>query len=346
MEDYLFPRGNAGQSPQQEPLASSSWIAPSQVYEHLSYVEGDLSNVNPFIFGKLGDAKGKEKLLHYDDDAHIVTIAGSRSGKGVSLVIPNLLSYQGSIICVDLKGENAQITAEYRREVLGQDVMVLDPFNVTAFQSSSFNPLSSLDPTSKLLVDDVSDIAEALIVRSGGKDAHWDESAKSVIKMILLYIVHHHPEEERHLKWVRDYLLNGMESEASGESSFDIFLVYLEDYEHDFISGMAKRLLSMGESERGSVMSTVHRNTEFLDSLSIQDVIGTSDIELSSLRNAKGASIYLVMPEIRLAQQSRWLRLLITVFLHYLQSDIKRDPQSPSVMLVLDEFPALGYMHK
>lgn len=348
MSERHFPRGNEGspgeKRPAQEPLATANWFLPQAVCTHLCFDENDPTNTSPFLLGHLPDEAGKNTLLAYNDDSHIVTIAGSRSGKGVSLVVPNLLSYRGSVICVDLKGENAAITAQYRRDVLGQDMMILDPFHVTEFETAQFNPLAFLEPDSHTLIDDVGDISEALIVRTSGKDAHWDESAKSVIKMILLYIVLEHPKEERHLVWLRDYLLTGIQSEESGSSSFNNFLLLLDDHTHSFISGMAKRLLDMGDNERGSVMSTVFRNTEFLDSPSIQETIKCSDIDLSSLRGLKGASIYLVMPEIRLAGQTRWLRLLITVFLQYLQTDIKTDPHAPSVMLVLDEFAALGYM--
>lgn len=100
------------------------------------------------------------------DDRHITTIAGSRSGKGRSVIIPNLLMYPGSMIVIDPKGENATITCRHRAEKLGQNVCVLDPFEITAEHCvpyrKRFNPLRILGLDSPTLVED-----------SGLISAHW-----------------------------------------------------------------------------------------------------------------------------------------------------------------------------
>jgi len=65
------------------------------------------------------------------DDRHRTLVAGSRSGKGRSVIVPELLTYAGSMIVIDPKGENAGITANYRADELGQKVFIIDPFQVT-----------------------------------------------------------------------------------------------------------------------------------------------------------------------------------------------------------------------
>lgn len=78
------------------------------------------------------------RLVGWKDDRHVMTIAGSRAGKGVSLIIPNLLLYEDSALVIDPKGENARITARRRgteADGLGQDVYVLDPFGVSGVSS-------------------------------------------------------------------------------------------------------------------------------------------------------------------------------------------------------------------
>ena len=101
--------------------------------------------------------------IGFDDDRHVVTIAGARAGKGQSSIIPNCCFYPGSIVCLDPKGENASLTAERRGpgnewcEGLGQEVYVLDPFGVAEVPDelrASLNPLALLDKTSSLIVDD------------------------------------------------------------------------------------------------------------------------------------------------------------------------------------------------
>ena len=77
------------------------------------------------LIGAFGD-----KLIGIEDNRHVMTVAGSRSGKSVTL-IGNLLYYRGSVLAIDPKAELANITAE-RRAALGQKVIVLDPFNHAA----------------------------------------------------------------------------------------------------------------------------------------------------------------------------------------------------------------------
>ena len=111
-------------------------------------------------------------LLRYDGPAHLLTIAPTRSGKGVGAIIPNLLLADRSVLCVDPKGENARVTAR-RRETLGP-VHVLDPFGIAGRPSGTFNPLDVLDPDSLDLAEDAASLAEALVYDPPGQvgEAH------------------------------------------------------------------------------------------------------------------------------------------------------------------------------
>jgi type IV secretion system protein VirD4 len=90
------------------------------------------------------------------DDRHIITIAGSRAGKGRSVIVPNLITYPGSVLAIDPKGDLAALTADWRADVLGQKVIVLDPFGVAGEvaerHAGSFNPLSILSRDSTTLI--------------------------------------------------------------------------------------------------------------------------------------------------------------------------------------------------
>ena len=90
------------------------------------------------FIGETLEVEGEVAPSGWSDNRHVVTVAGSRAGKGTSAIIPNLLRYTGSVVCVDPKGENASVTAAHRGSSgtgeygkgLGQDVYVLDPFMV------------------------------------------------------------------------------------------------------------------------------------------------------------------------------------------------------------------------
>lgn len=366
-----FPRGNAHHKTDHEPIATSEWSDKEGILKHFA-LGGSVQN--PFIFGKLESESGESQLLAYNDDAGIVTIAGSRAGKGVSLIIPNLLNYQGGVIVTDPKGENAKASAQWRQQYLGQDISVFDPFGITQFESASFNPLLCFDPKHDEFIDDITDLAEALIVRGNGNDPHWDESARSVIKMILIYIVLDHDQDDKNLIWLRTLILKGqskserrdyepkkffydeslseeenaqIEQEIAEEliqdqhASFVMLLKNLSHHDNDYVSGTAQRLLQAGDRERGSIISTVQRNTEFLDSKTIQRVLKGNNFDLSKLWNS---TIYLVLPEMRMTGQSRFLRLMLTMMLRHVQMFPKPNKEDPSLLLVLDECATLGYM--
>lgn len=371
-----LPRANLEHPRQHEPLATAQWPVDRDVVDRFPEKEG---SVNPFFFGKLQSETGEEHLLQYCDDAHIFTVAGSRAGKGLSLIVPNLLTYPGPVIVLDMKGENAAVTAKARRR-LGQNVAIFAPFGVEGLETTFLNPLTYFDPDHLAFMDDITDFAEALIVKANSSDPHWDESARSVLKMILIYIIMDHPKTKKNLAWLRTLILKGQAkcekphykrpkydydetlSEAENEEireevndeirrdqqkSFLQFLKNLGDHRHDYVAGTAQRLLQAGDRERGSILSTVQRNTEFLDSPPIQSALGEDsdrlpEEEAFDLNDIRNTSIYLILPEERLASQSRWLRLMITLMLRHLQTDIHSDRGEHSLLLVLDEAAALG----
>src|SRR5271155_3618262 len=138
-----FPRGVPGRDLSNNIAPHACWADPNFIgaHPHWKYEPGK-------VF--LGSLPGN-RLIGVSDDSHIMTIAGSRAGKGVSTIIPNLIESPGSVLVIDPKGENARHTKNRRghgsravQESLGQDVFVLDPFGVSGHPTASFNPLSMI----------------------------------------------------------------------------------------------------------------------------------------------------------------------------------------------------------
>src|ERR1700710_1111441 len=124
-----FPRG-LPDGDRNKPLGTGRWVS--------STAGGDLVGQwkpGQFLLGR--DSMGR--YAGVSDDRHILTVAGSRAGKGTSLIVPNLLHYPGSCLAIDPKGELATLTAS-RRSAQGSEwsqamdpergqVFALDPFN-------------------------------------------------------------------------------------------------------------------------------------------------------------------------------------------------------------------------
>jgi len=109
----------------------------------------------------IGRDGGTGKLLRYDGPSHLLTMAPTRTGKGVGTIIPNLLTANRSVICIDPKGENAKIAGR-THEKFGP-VHVLDPFGATGKLSVAYNPFDPLDPDGLDVAEDARTLAEAIV---------------------------------------------------------------------------------------------------------------------------------------------------------------------------------------
>ena len=273
-------------------------------------------------------------LLRYDGPAHLLTIAPTRSGKGVGAIIPNLLLLDRSVLCVDPKGENARATAR-RRETFGA-VHVLDPFAISGRPSAAFNPLDALDPDGLDLAEDAASLAEALVYDPPGQvgEAHWNEEAKALLGGLIMHVVTDDNAGPCALATVRHLLtlppakweaqLEAMSSSAAAGG---------------LVARAANRMLGKSDREAAGVLSSAQRHTHFLDSPRMTAVLGRSDFSFADLKEG-AATVYLVLPPDRLDAYARWMRLMVVQAM----TALARSPAKPPspVLFLLDEFAALG----
>jgi type IV secretion system protein VirD4 len=320
--------------------------------------KGDLffekeNEVGKFFLGVVGadigktEAKGKAslftepvtekgRLIGTLDDRHIVTVAGSRAGKGRSAIIPNLLTYPGSMVVIDPKGDLARITAARRRR-MKHTVHVLDPFNASGLgNGDTYNPMRSLRDGSPTLVEDAGSIADAIVMRNPDtKDPHWDESAFRLIETLILHVATR-PDMKlpRDLCTVSQYLsqINDTNVEAA-----------LKGSKHAAVKDGANDFYQRPVNERSSVLSTARRHARFLSYDSMQTVLRDTEgaLDLADLKT-KRTTVYLVMPAMRMGTCARWLRLFVNMALAKME-EIPAAPEFP-IIFCLDEFAVLGHM--
>ncbi|WP_441232121.1 type IV secretory system conjugative DNA transfer family protein [Tardiphaga sp. 215_C5_N2_1] len=276
------------------------------------------------------------------DDRNIVTLAASRAGKSSSVLIPQLKRYLGSVLVIDPKGELARLTADYRSAVLKQNVAILDPFGVSGWQSSSYNPFDELDSASDTYVDDVALVADALII-DAEKDRHWTDSAKNLVRGIILYMA---LTGECSLPRMYEILLGAegsLMSPGKDDNLNDFFFVRMAAKEgfDGRVALIGQSFLDKSERELSSVLSTAREQLAFLHSRPLAKALKSSSLRLKHLKSAP-TTIYLCLPVTRLATHARWLRLIVTLTLIEMERD-QTIPRHP-VLLMLEEFAALGYM--
>ena len=149
-------------------------------------------------------APSRSALIRLPDYCHVLVCGGTGSGKGVSIIIPNLLTYhRGSVVCFDTKGDLFETTAR-RRAASGQRIIRLAPFNGG---TDAFNPLDTIPSDSPGLVDSARAMAEALVVRQGTEpDSYWNDKSVQVICAVLVLVLLRFKGEDRNLSSVQEII--------------------------------------------------------------------------------------------------------------------------------------------
>src|SRR5213078_1771023 len=203
--------------------------------------------------------------LRHDGPQHVLAFAPSRSGKGVGLVLPTLLSWPSSVVVNDIKGENWALTAGWRRDRLGS---VCLKFHPTAADGSSarYNPLLEVRPWPND-VRDAQLIADMLIDPDGqGSRDHWDLTAHDLLLGAILHVLY--AEQQKNLHGCLTLL---SDPTRTIESTLTTMLKTVHDPEREYgwvdgvghptrthpaVSGAARALLNKSDNERSSVVSS------------------------------------------------------------------------------------------
>ena len=138
---------------------------------------------NPRGMG-FGHVKGQ--LLQLHTEKHVLIMASTRSGKGVTLIIPHLLRYEGSAFVLDPKGENAKATGRHR-EALNRKVYYLDPFGISGKPQARFNPLSRFTPDN-MEAESKALAAALFVLGEGEKRDHWFSAGQQLLAAIILFV--------------------------------------------------------------------------------------------------------------------------------------------------------------
>lgn len=285
---------------------------------------------------KLQRVDPQQEMVRLNKAVHTAVFAPTGVGKGVSLVIPHLLTCPDASIVIDPKGENAQLTADHRRCAFGHRAVLLDPFQAVSKSPDTFNPLDTIDAASPTALDDCRALAEALVVRTGEeKEKHWDDSAESFIAAMIGLTVVYAEGADRSLQAVRALLTNPAKMQQAIE------LMCKSDAWDGMLARMGHQLQHFREKELSSVLTTANRHLRFLDTLAISASTKGSSFDPAGLRDGR-MTVYLILPPEYLRTQSALLRMWIGSLL---RSCVRGGLQETNkVHFVLDEAASLGRM--
>ncbi|NYT80260.1 conjugal transfer protein TraG [Alcaligenaceae bacterium] len=285
-----------------------------------------------------------EQYLRHEGPEHVLAFAPTRSGKGVGLVVPTLLSWPASAVIHDIKGENWQITAGWRSRF---SHCLL--FNPTDSRSAGYNPLLEVR-RGEHEVRDVQNIADILVDPEGAleKRNHWEKTSHALLVGAILHVLY--AGEDKTLRGVANFL-------SDPACPFELTLHRMmttahlgadgeEGRPHPVVASAAREVLNKSDNERSGVLSTAMSFLGLYRDPTVAEVTSRCDWRIADLiASEHPVSLYLVVPPSDISRTKPLIRLILNQIGRRLTESLDGSDgieRRHKLLLMLDEFPALG----
>jgi type IV secretion system protein VirD4 len=329
-------------------IAGSLWRARQSRFV-TTYGSARWANVREIeragLFNDAGVFLGRQRgrYLRHDGPEHVMAFAPTRSGKGVGLVVPTLLSWTGSTVIHDIKGENWQLTAGWRARF---SHCLL--FNPTDARSARYNPLLEVR-RGEHEVRDVQNIADILVDPEGALErrSHWEKTSHSLLVGAILHILY--AEEEKTLARVATCLSDPQRpfvATLRRMMSTNHLGTKDKPQVHPVVASAAREVLNKSENERSGVLSTAMSFLGLYRDPTVAEVTSRCDWRIADLVEADcPVSLYLVIPPSDISRTKPLVRLVLNQIGRRLTEKLDADRtrgRKHQLLMMLDEFPALG----
>jgi type IV secretion system protein VirD4 len=287
----------------------------------------------------IGYSPDGRHALHYAGKGHILTVAAARKGKGATLLVNALLSWNRSVIVIDPKAENAAISANWRRRY--GDLFIVNPFemlpkSLVGLKQARFNPMDILDPASLSFHADCDKLAAACVWDEGNEGTHWTTGARILVSGVIAALVRHGALHERTLPMVAKVI--------SGDV-FEFCCVTLQSTTDSFIVNKLSRFaVAPGKElsrEVEGVRATAIVQLGFIGNAAIAQSLSGSDFRFADLKRKPGTTVFICLPLNKLDICDKYFRLIVECFLSDLLDEGQRGKGKP-VLAIIDEMGQLG----
>lgn len=294
------------------------------------------------------DADGHFHYLRHNGPEHVLTYAPTRSGKGVGLVVPTLLSWPASAVITDLKGELWAMTAGWRQRHAGNRVLRFEP---AATGGVCWNPLDEIRHGTDQEVGDVQNLV-TLIVDPDGKSmqSHWHKTAFALLVGVILHALYKAREAGTRAS------LPGVDA-LLADPDRDIRELWMEMVTHGHVDGQnhpavgsaARDMLDRPDEEAGSVLSTAKSYLALYRDPVVAHNVSESGFRIRDLMHHEDpVSLYIVTQPNDKARLRPLVRVLVNMIVRLLADRLDFEHGRPvahyrhRLLLMLDEFPSLG----
>ena len=280
-----------------------------------------------------------DQYLRHEGPEHVLTFAPTRSGKGVGLVVPTLLTWPASAVIHDIKGENWSLTAGWRSRF---SHCLL--FNPTDLASAAYNPLLEVRRGAHE-VRDVQNIADILVDPEGALERrnHWEKTSHALLVGAILHVLY--AGQDKTLRGVANFL-------SDPACTFELTLhrmmttPHLGDEPHPVVASAAREVLNKSDNERSGVLSTAMSFLGLYRDPTVAEVTSRCDWRIADLISAEHpVSLYLVVPPSDISRTKPLIRLILNQVGRRLTESLDGSDgieRRHKLLLMLDEFPALG----
>jgi type IV secretion system protein VirD4 len=309
-----------------ETYGSARWATNKEI------AAAGLLGADGVVLGRHG-----QTYLHHDGPEHILCFAPTRSGKGVGLVVPSLLAWPGSAIVHDIKGENWQLTSGFRARH-GQ-VLLFDPTNPN---SAAYNPLLEVR-RGAWEVRDVQNIADILVDPEGSLERrnHWEKTSHALLVGAILHVLY--AEADKTLAGVAAFLSDPRRPIEATLAAMMRTAHLGAAGPHPVIASAARELLNKSDNERSGVLSTAMSFLGLYRDPVVATVTRRCDWRIGDIIGGeRPTTLYLVVPPSDISRTKPLIRLILNQVGRRLTEDLHARGGRHRLLLMLDEFPALG----
>jgi type IV secretion system protein VirD4 len=287
--------------------------------------------------------------LRHNGHEHVLCYAPPRSGKGVGLVVPTMLTWPHSAVVTDLKREIYELTAHWRGSEANNRILRFEPASST--HSVAFNPLEEIRLGTEHETGDIQNLSNLIVDPDGkGLQTHWQKTACSLLTGAIAHVLYRARRENTPATLPDvDGLLSDPDKKASDVLTEMLFYLHDGDQTHPLVARAARDQLNRPAQEAGSVLSTaLSYLTIYRDPVVAQNV-AKSDFRIRDLMHSdRPVTLYIVTEPVDTTRLQPLVRVLVNMIVRISASGLSFENGTPKpaykhrLLLLLDEFPALG----
>jgi type IV secretion system protein VirD4 len=299
----------------------------------------------------VGEWKNGSKIytLRHNGPEHVFCYAPPRSGKGVGLVVPTMLTWPHSAVVTDLKREIYELTAKWRGTEGGNRILRFEPASLEA--SVHINPLDEIRIGTEHETGDIQNLANLIVDPDGrGLQTHWQKTACSLLAGCIAHVLYRARREKTPATLPAvDRLLSDPDKKAIDVWTEMLCYLHERGETHPLVASAARDQLNRPEEEAGSVLSTaLSYLTIYRDPVVVENV-SRSDFSIRDLMHSEQpVTLYIVTEPVDKQRLQPLVRVLVNMIVRLSATGLSFEAGMPKptyrhrLLLMLDEFPSLG----